>query len=200
MFASVKKFLIEKIKILRIIFLSKIRPIKVIIGASETSQKGWISTEAEQLNLLEEQNWIKFFPKKNIRAILAEHVCEHLTKEDGVLAARMCYKYLSPGGYLRVAVPDGFQSDKEYIEYVKPGGTGPGADDHKILYNCKTFKEVFELAGFTVNLLEYFDENGKFHYEKWNPRRGMIQRSKRFDQRNREGMLKYTSLIIDARK
>lgn len=198
--ASAKEFLVRKFKTIRILVLNKIRPIKIIIGAGETYQKGWISTEIDQLNLLKEEDWAKFFPRKNISAILSEHVWEHLTKEDGMLAARMCYKYLSPGGYLRVAVPDGFHNNKEYFEYVKPKGSGPGADDHKILYNYQTFKELFEEAGFSVDLLEYFDESGKFHYKKWDSQRGMIRRSKKFDKRNKTGKLNYTSIIIDAIK
>jgi len=40
-------------------------------------------------------------------AILAEHVWEHLTKEEALIAALTCYRYIKNGGYLRVAVPDG---------------------------------------------------------------------------------------------
>jgi predicted SAM-dependent methyltransferase len=199
-FISAKEFLAKKIKMLKVFFLSKRNLIKIIIGAGETSQKGWISTEIDQLNLLKEKNWARFFPKKNISAILSEHVWEHLTKEEGMMAARMCFKYLSSGGYLRVAVPDGFHCNKEYIEYVKPNGNGPGAEDHKILYNFQTFKEIFESVGFSVDLLEYFDENGKFIHKEWNPEQGMITRSKKFDQRNCDGKLNYTSIILDAKK
>jgi len=51
-----------------------------------------------------------------------------------------------------------------------------------------------------VALLEYFDARGNFHHAAWNEAEGMIHRSQRFDARNREGKLQYTSLILDARK
>lgn len=38
--------------------------------------------------------------------MLAEHVWEHMTKEEGIMAAKHCYEFLQDGGYIRVAVPD----------------------------------------------------------------------------------------------
>lgn len=180
--------------------LARQRPLKIVVGASMTSQPGWISTQMEFLNLLRPNNWKRYFSKNPIDAILAEHVWEHLSREEGVLAANICFQYLKPSGYLRVAVPDGFHPDPDYIEYVEPGGVGPGASDHKILYNYRTFNELFESAGFRVDLLEYFDENGQFHYKQWDPIDGMIRRSKRFDKRNSDRKFNYTSIILDARK
>lgn len=174
--------------------------IKIVVGASNIYEKGWAATEVDFLNLLNEKDWQYFFQENSIQAILAEHVWEHLHPADGLLAARMCFKYLKSGGYLRVAVPDGYHPDKEYIEYVRPGGTGAGADDHKILYTESSFAKLFQEAGFQVRLLEWFDSNGKFHYQEWDTNDGMIWRSRRFDERNKDGQLKYTSLIIDAVK
>jgi len=108
--------------------------------------------------------------------------------------------FLKPGGYLRVAVPDGFHPDPEYVEWVRPGGTGPGSDDHKVLYTYATFRDLFEKIGFDVVLHEYFDESGQFHFTDWAPSDGMIERSKRYDSRNANGRLAYTSIILDAVK
>ncbi len=175
-------------------------PCRIVIGASGIADTSWVGTEETYLNLLEKENWQKFFREETVDAILAEHVWEHLTLEQGEQAARNCFTYLKKGGYLRCAVPDGFHNDPAYIDYVKPGGTGNGADDHKVLYNYKSFSEVFTKAGFRVNFLEYFDETGQFHFQDWPPEAGKIRRSRRFDPRNQEGTLKYTSLIIDAVK
>ena len=51
-----------------------------------------------------------------------------------------------------------------------------------------------------IDLLEYFDEKGEFHYKEWSPHDGMIYRSKRFDERNQNDLFNYTSLILDAKK
>ncbi|NOT74806.1 MAG: hypothetical protein HOP08_07740 [Cyclobacteriaceae bacterium] len=174
--------------------------IKLVVGASKIKYDGWILTEIDFLNILKDEDWQYALKKNTVSAILAEHVWEHLYEKDGLLGAKNCFQYLKPGGHMRVAVPDGFHPDKEYIEYVRPGGHGAGADDHKVLYNYKSFGKLFEDAGFTVKFLEYFDENGKFHYQEWSPDDGMIVRSKRYDDRNADGTLRYTSLIVDAVK
>ena len=173
---------------------------RIVVGASGVCDEGWIPTEIELLNVLDLHDWDRYFHPDSIDAILAEHVWEHLTKEEGIVAARMCFTYLKRGGYLRLAVPDGLHPDQNYIEWVKVGGTGPGADNHKVLYTYRTLTEILEVVGFRVDLYEYFDETGRFHYREWDPRQGMIHRSKRFDERNSKGQLNYTSIVLDAFK
>jgi predicted SAM-dependent methyltransferase len=107
---------------------------------------------------------------------------------------------LKAGGYVRAAVPDGMHPDPEYRDAVRPGGTGLGADDHKVLYDHESFRRIFEKVGFSVNLLEYFDKQGEFHFKAWNPHDGMILRSRRHDKRNKAGGLGFTSIILDAIK
>ncbi len=173
---------------------------RIIVGAGGTAENGWIATDVDQLNLLDPRGWQRFFDDASIEAILAEHVWEHLTPAQGFVAAQTCFRFLRPGGRLRVAVPDGLHPDREYIDWVRPRGRGPGADDHKVLYTYTTFRELFERAGFEVRLLEHFDEQGEFCAHAWDPQEGMIHRSHRFDPRNAEGRLRYTSLILDAVK
>lgn len=175
-------------------------PLKVVVGASGCSQPGWIPTDMEQLNLLDIRSWKKYFKERSLDAIMAEHVWEHLTENEAELAAENCFKFLKHGGYLRVAVPDGYHPLPTYIDAVRPGGCDAGAEDHKILYTYVTLKALFESAGFETNLLEWFDEDGVFHEKKWSIESGLIRRSHRHDKRNRDGELKYTSIILDARK
>ena len=175
-------------------------PVRIIVGAGGTSYLGWISTEIHHLNLLKPEDWAKYFRPNSIKAILAEHVWEHLTAEEGTAAANFCYQYLSPGAHIRVAVPDGLHPDPYYIDLVRPGGIGPGADQHKMLYNYQTLGNMFEAAGFEIKLLEYFDQKGDFHFTDWDRSDGMIERSTRYDTRNWKNRQAYTSLIMDAKK
>jgi predicted SAM-dependent methyltransferase len=174
--------------------------LRIVVGASRVFEAGWEPTEIDYLNLLKDSDWAYYFKPDSVEAILAEHVWEHLSYDDGLQAAKNCYKYLKPGGHLRIAVPDGNHSDPAYIAMVKPGGTGAGADDHKLLYTQKIMTGLLVSAGFKVKCLEWFDETGKFHFEEWDKKDGMVWRSKRFDERNKSGELKYTSLIVDGVK
>jgi predicted SAM-dependent methyltransferase len=175
-------------------------PRRIVIGASSTFDPGWIPTEIEALNILRQADWERFFQPGSIDAMLAEHVWEHLTEAEALQAATLCFRYLKPGGYIRVAVPDGNNPDPEYLGWVKPGGSGAGADDHKILYTYRTLKHLFRRAGFEIRLYEFFDKTGCFHYAEWAAEDGLIHRSKRFDKRNRGGKLRYTSIVLDAVK
>ena len=175
-------------------------PIKIVIGSASIYESGWIPSEVHFLNLLIEDTWNDFFNKDEITYLLAEHVWEHLTTEEGEIAARNCFKFLKKGGNLRIAVPDGYHPNEDYIDYVKPGGTGAGADDHKALYNYKTFSKIFEKAGFEVKPLEYFNEEKEFQYNEWDVEKGYIHRSIKHDKRNEGGKPVYTSIIIDACK
>jgi predicted SAM-dependent methyltransferase len=177
------------------------KPIKIIIGSASTRQDGWLSTNQNTLDLLKRNTWEKLFKPNSVDALLAEHVWEHLSFDEGVIASKNCFDFLKPGGSLRIAIPDGLHPDKNYIEYVKPGGLGAGAKDHKMLYTYKTVTQMLQKGGFSrVNLLEYFHENGQFHKSTWNNDNGYISRSSENDDRNRNGKLAYTSIIVDAIK
>ncbi|MGV7930862.1 MAG: hypothetical protein AB2L13_18510 [Spirochaetota bacterium] len=192
--------IIKFIKIFKLKKLQKSQDLRIVVGSGGICEDGWIGTDIDVLNVIKENDWKLLFEKNSIYAILAEHVWEHLTLQEGRIAARICYNYLKNGGYIRLAVPDGLNPDGNYINNVKPGGNGQGASDHKILYTYHTIQDVFLSAGFKVKLLEYYTENGNFYYEQWNPEDGKIIRSKRFDPRNTDSIMKYNSIILDAIK
>lgn len=176
---------------------------RVVIGAGQTKFDDWLSTQEDELNLLSLESWNKLSEPEGIDALLAEHVWEHLTYEEGIIAAKHCYQFLKPGGYIRCAVPDKNFRNSWYQQMVQVGGPGPAdhpAASHKIVYDAKLLVSVFEKAGFEVALLEYCDENGDFHYTYWNEMDGKIGRSLRFDTRNSMTELGMVSIIIDAKK
>ncbi len=174
---------------------------KLNVGSGNLKfDRQWFSCDINTLDITDRTNWKRLLGPVRLNNIFAEHVWEHLTKEDVALANSNCYEFLKKGGRLRIAVPDGFHPDEAYIDHVKPNGTGPGADDHKALYNYRALRELLENEGFKTELLEYWDEEGKFHFREWSAENGKVIRSRRFDQRNKNGKLNYTSLIIDAVK
>jgi predicted SAM-dependent methyltransferase len=174
--------------------------IKIIIGSAGLQTDDWISTDFPALDLTDEQTFARLFKPGSVDVFLAEHVWEHLSVTEAVLGIKNCMKYLKPGGYLRLAVPDGNHPDPDYIEKVKPGGRGPGADGHKVLYDHNMLSGMLRQEGFIVTRLEWYDQKGHFNFEDWSPADGMVRRSMRFDPRNQSASLKYTSLIIDGYK
>lgn len=177
--------------------------LRIIIGASSQVYPHWLQTQRTDLDLTSREHWAGRFEPGSVSRILAEHVWEHLTPEEADTAAAICHEFLEPGGFLRCAVPDRLFPNAAYQSLVQVGGPGPAdhpAATHQVVYTHRTLVAVFERARFQAQLLEWWDETGAFHVEPWDERDGFIYRSKRFDHRNQNGVLGFTSLIVDAIK
>ena len=171
--------------------------VKIVIGSGGLEIKGWILTDLPVLDVLNVSHWKEIFPIASIDRVLAEHVFEHLSDQQFKQFLHNIRPYLTPNGSIRVAVPDGFHPSPAYIDYVRPGGSGAGADDHKILYTYKIMGDLLNECNYQYQFLEYFDENGQFHQREWDVEDGLIRRSADHDRRNKEVHLSYTSLIVD---
>ena len=179
------------------------QPLRIIIGAGNQDWPGWLATQKKTLDLLYPEDWTNSFHSRLVNAFLCEHVWEHLTESEGRAAAALCFRWLMPGGYLRVAVPDANFPDPNYQRRARVGGPGPRnhpAADHKTLYDYQSFTNVFTSAGFDVDLLEYCDGQGRFHYHQWSVDDGPVYRSLMMDHRNKDGAIRSVSLILDAKK
>lgn len=174
-------------------------PCKVVVGAGDVVRgNDWICTNEEELDVHNEDDWKFLFGDKKAVAIFSEHVWEHLSNPDK--AIKNAFDHLTYLGVLRIAVPDGFHLNPEYINSVKPGGTGAGADDHKILWNYLSLTSALKKAGFKVLPKEWWDEHGNFNTNRVEYHLGVVNRSFEKDERNADGKPNYTSLIIDAIK
>lgn len=181
-------------------YLLTCKEVKLIVGAGPTKYKGWFSTDIVTLDVTKESDFKKYFSKKKIRNILAEHVLEHLSDQELKKMIKNFYKYSDDEINIRIAVPDGFHSDENYISIVKPGGSGEGAADHKNLFNVNSLSALFNKFGFIAHPVEYWDEEKKFHQGYKNNKNGYVMRSFINDKRNTNGNPVYTSLIIDFKK
>jgi predicted SAM-dependent methyltransferase len=174
---------------------------KIIIGASHTMQNSWFSSDLPEIDITSIEKCSQYWKRNSKVAFLAEHVWEHLDEKSAESGAQCCFYFLKNKGRLRVAVPDGLHPNADYIEKVKPNGTGAGSEDHKVLYTIDSLSKIFRDAGFFIKPLEYWDAKGNFHRRPWNEDWGKINRSADNDSRNtEENPLCYTSIIIDCIK
>lgn len=179
---------------------------KVIVGAGGTTQPGWLSLEESDLDITSPEQWARLFAPNSLDAILAEHVWEHLTIDEGLKAARNCYQYLKRGGTLRIAVPDGFHPSELYRQWCAPG-TGYNGDDHKVFYNYQSLCWLLESAGFACRPREFFDLNGTLFSDFVSDGNGHIERTSQTYPYSLKGSVlgfllgtSYTSLIVDGVK
>jgi predicted SAM-dependent methyltransferase len=173
---------------------------RIIIGAGRSSYPAWYATNVDTLDVTRRDDFVRYWEPGSREAFLAEHVWEHLTESQAARANANCYEFLRAGGWLRIAVPDGLHPDPGYRGAVAVGGHGCGADDHKVLYDYRLLREMLQRAGFHVVVLEYWDEHGEFHHVPWSSKAGHVRRSRDGDRRNQDGVIRYTSLIVDALK
>lgn len=173
--------------------------LQIIIGSAKTKYENWLATNIESLDILKVSSFESLLGEKRVDRFLAEHVFEHIHYDDAIVGLKNCNRFMKPGGTIRIAVPDGFHPNPDYIDMVKPGGYGWGSDDHKLLYTHESLSRLLEEAGFKTRLLEYYDEAGEFHYDDWKSEDGHVMRSMRYDKRFHEP-LGYSSLIIDGIK
>lgn len=171
--------------------------IRIIVGAGPTNFPGWFKTDIWYLDLTKRDDFLRYFRETKINNMLAEHVLEHLTEEQILVMLRHIKEFAADDFNFRVAVPDGYHADINYIDNVKPGGFGCGSDDHKNLFTYKSISGLFAREGFNSYPVEYWDENGEFHQGYEDDGKGFISRSFKYDDRNVSGKPVYTSLIMD---
>lgn len=178
--------------------LTHYQKLRLVIGAGGVDVPGWILTDLPMLDALDSEHWARIFDFDSIDRILMEHVIEHWYEDQFRHFLKIVSPYLAKNAFIRVAVPDGLHPNAEYITYVRPGGVGFGADDHKVLYDYEIMSHILAAQGYDCRLLEYFDKKGEFHALTWDTEDGMIRRSAKYDPRNKEKPLSYTSLIFDC--
>ena len=181
-------------------------PMKIIVGAAMTHQRGWYSTNEQWLDITQSQDWEKIFRgKPSLTHVLAEHVFEHLTEKETKRALELVSKHMTHGGRIRIAVPDGYHPDPVYRRHVGIAGIGADAEDHKQLLNCDVLTSLLEETGFSSEMSEGYLNNGELVQKPIDSISGTIIRSRS----NPETMAKRagwefadanTSLVVDGIK
>lgn len=172
--------------------------LKVILGAGFTEYDGWVKTDYPFFDITNEKHWNYFFDTKKPSKLLCEHVLEHFTDTDVNAILKLAFQHLELNGNIRIAVPDKKHPNPAYIEYVRPGGSGWGADDHRSFWNNDSMGDLLNKIGFEVSLLEYYNDEKKLITSKFDLDNGEINRSHAYGFKNE--IENYSSLIIDAKK
>jgi predicted SAM-dependent methyltransferase len=187
---------------IRIAFEVKQRkPLKIIVGAAETFQPGWLSTNEQWLDITSTQDWQAVFQGQQLLThVVAEHVFEHLTPQQSLDALTLIHQHLMPNGRIRIAVPDGYHPDPTYLKHVGINGIGADAADHKQLLNCDRLFDLLSRTGFSeIELLEGYDANQQLVQKQWTAQDGFIHRSRQNpDHHVWDFVDANTSLIVDA--
>jgi predicted SAM-dependent methyltransferase len=173
--------------------------IKIIVGSGGTDYEGWIATDLPHFDLLKKADWEYFLCDKKIDNILAEHVIEHLTKDDVDIVLSFAANYLAKGGRFRIAVPDGFHPSPEYFDYVSPTGKTGSLHGHLFLWDFISLSAAAQKAGLRPVSQEYYSEERKFNISPYSFDDGFVRRSIKNNYIDTE-IENYSSLIVDLIK
>lgn len=155
------------------------QPIRIILGAAETYQDGWYSTNEQWLDITRTDHWRNVFKcKKLLTHMVAEHVFEHLSYEECQRTLKNISDHMEKGGRIRIAVPDGYNPDPEYLRHVGIAGIGDDAADHKQLLNVDILSGLLQEAGFEVSHLEGYTKTGELIKKPYLKEDGFIWRSR----------------------
>jgi predicted SAM-dependent methyltransferase len=98
----------------------------VNLGCGYRPFPGWLNVDiarGSQVDIVWDLRRGLPFRDGSCSAIFSEHVIEHLTREDGEVLLRECYRALQPGGVLRVSTPDAgrylrsYAGDGEFLRH-----------------------------------------------------------------------------------
>ena len=179
--------------------------LKIIVGAAETWQEGWYTTNEDWLDITSAEDWRTVFKgKRIITHVLAEHVFEHLTHDECRIALTHINGHMNKGGRIRVAVPDGYHPDSDYLRHVGIGGIGDDAADHRQLLTVDTLSALMTETGFRPHHIEGYDSDGRLVQKEYSAEDGFIYRSRENEtpeSRKQWGFVDAdTSLIVDGIK
>lgn len=178
-------------------------PLKIVLGGAPP-EAGWYGSDIGFFDAGDAADWQRLVGQDGggarVERVMAEHVFEHIPPERIPAVMENAFRFLVPGGTLRVAVPDGRNPDPDYIRHVEPGGIGPGADDHKQLFTVESLRQAMADAGFIVEPREWFDADGTFHEEEWIGERGFIHRCRRNGTPDKSFPSSHLSLLVDGIK
>ena len=155
------------------------QPIRIILGAAETSQDGWYATNEQWLDITRADHWRNVFHGKRLLThMVAEHVFEHLTYEECQRTLENISNHMEQGGRVRIAVPDGYNPNPDYIRHVGIAGIGDDAADHKQLLNVDVLSGLLSEAGFAVTHIEGYTKDGGLVQKPHAREDGFIWRSR----------------------
>ena len=200
------KYFFYKYRYFKLKFLlNRNKKVKIIIGAALTNQKGWLSTNEEWLDISDYNDWFRLFHGKPlVKRALAEHVFEHLSREQMKTAFKLIYDHLCKEGTLRIAVPDGNHPNETYRKNTCINGIGADASDHKQFLSYEILENDLKEVGFKCFHMEGYNDEGNLVVKKLPDELGFIIRSRTNQNRSSSKIWDFidsqTSLIVDAYK
>jgi len=93
--------------------------LRIHLGCGARSVSGWVnvdSTNQKGVDLQLDLRSALPFDNCSAEMIYSEHVLEHFLKPDALKLLSECYRILTPGGLMRIGVPDAGRYLRAYVD------------------------------------------------------------------------------------
>jgi SAM-dependent methyltransferase len=149
---------------------------KLQIGTSSNVLAGWLNVDITPLYpgvFFMDATRPFPFADNSFDYVFSEHMIEHVSREEGLVMLRECFRVLKPGGRIRIATPDlevlaglyAREKTPEQVGYIEtvidayiPNAVGAREGlvinqlfdfGHQFLYDPTTLRDALEAAGFS---------------------------------------------------
>ena len=138
--------------------------IRLHLGSGGERKAGWVNVDllGDPVDVAWNLASPLPFASASVDAVFHEHLLEHIPLQAGAAFMRECYRVLTPGGILRVGVPDAgklirsYAGDQGYLDTLHPGR--PTAmlavqelfywHRHCAMFDTETLCLIFQASGF----------------------------------------------------
>jgi predicted SAM-dependent methyltransferase len=133
-------------------------PYKLHLGCGNIKLAGWCNVDAMPTiaaDVIDDIRLLKHFPNGSVQEIYACHVLEHFAHDEIQPILRRWYEVLSPGGVLRISVPDIDRIVRIYYKNFKHFETRENSPWIGLIYGGQSTPYDFHKTGFNACWLGY---------------------------------------------
>lgn len=131
------------------------------LGLVDTNLPEYISTDQDELDLINRYDITKYIPQASILNILANHVMEHIYPEEIWNVFNNIFFMQKAGGYLVICVPDLLSPNSRHYKGMEEAILFQPKASHFIFFSLESITYLLSKIGYEVIPIYYHNEKGK---------------------------------------
>lgn len=131
------------------------------LGYKDNDFPDFISTDQDELDLVNRFEIIQYIPKESISTILANHVLEHIYPDLVWNVFENIHFMNKKGGYLVLCVPDLNSFESIYFKNKEQAILFQPKAGHHIYFSLESLTYILSEIGYNITPLYYHNRNGE---------------------------------------
>lgn len=131
------------------------------LGYNDNNFPDFISTDQDEIDLINRFEITQYIPKESISIILAHHVLEHIYAQEIWNVFENIHFMQKIGGYLVICVPDLLSPTSRFYKNREEAIIFQPKASHHVFFTSESLTYVLHETGYEVLPIFYHNENGK---------------------------------------